>query len=239
MLRCDGCGVLHHPGCWVTNGGCGTQTEHHASPSALAYSNRAPIGGAQAPHPGEGTRVITSPPPVVEAPIPEPIPFRPMRAPAPEHEDDAPVIGAATPAQMVHRTLPSTVGTPASAPRRYQPPPGDHMPRKTMPQIYDRPRILAYWYIPAAALVAIIVALSVIWLVGQFTGDDSEKAGDPTPAATTAGGGIATTQPTASANTVVPTTVANTTRRRSVAEAIVPVGVKPSGSAGLDGALMR
>ncbi|MBN9494403.1 hypothetical protein J0H33_13825, partial [bacterium] len=24
VLRCEGCGIMHHPACWVTNGGCST-----------------------------------------------------------------------------------------------------------------------------------------------------------------------------------------------------------------------
>lgn len=127
--------------------------------------------------------------------VAEPIPFRAARPQPQEAAGEAPVIGSVAPAPTVHRTLPSTVGTPAGS-RRYRPPPGDHMPRKTMPQIYERPRIFAYWYVPAAALVAIIVAFSVVWLVGQFTGGDSNQATQPTPASTNTAGGIATAQPT-------------------------------------------
>src|SRR5688572_21586216 len=56
VLRCEGCGVMHHPACWVKNGGCATNTEHQPVPIALAYANDKPLSG-QAPHPGEGTRV--------------------------------------------------------------------------------------------------------------------------------------------------------------------------------------
>lgn len=114
------------------------------------------------------------------------------------------MIGATGPAPMIHRTLPSTAGTPP-LPRRYQPPPGEHMPRKPMPQIYDRPKILQYWYVPAAAFVAIAVAFSVIWAVGKLTGGDGKASDDPTPAPTQAtGGAISTAQPTAAANTPGP-----------------------------------
>lgn len=211
LLRCDGCGVLHHPGCWVTNGGCATQTDHRISPSAMAYTANERQSGSPAPHPGEGTRAGPMAPPPAEIGAPGPIPFRATRPqtpqpppPAPERpalDDDGPVIGATTPTPMIHRTLPSTAGTPP-LPRRYQPPPGEHMPRKTMPQIYDRPRILTYWYVPAAALVAIAVAFSVIWVVGKFSGGDGNAEADPTPAATqTVVGGIATSQPTAANGT--------------------------------------
>ncbi len=211
VLRCDGCGILHHPGCWVTNGGCATQTDHRISPSAMAYTANERQSGAPAPHPGEGMRSGPMAPPPAEIGAPEPIPFRATRPPAaqpappasppPAVEDDGPVIGATGPAPMIHRTLPSTAGTPA-LPRRYQPPPGEHMPRKPMPQIYDRPRILAYWYVPAAALVAILVAFSVIWVVGKFTGGEKQSDAETTPVATQpAGSAISTSQPTSAAVT--------------------------------------
>ncbi len=210
MLRCDGCGVMHHPGCWVTNGGCATQTEHRTTPSAMAYTTNERQSGSPAPHPGEGTRAGPMAPPPAEIGAPEPIPFRatrPTASPAPPQviEDEGPIIGATAPAPMIHRTLPSTAGTPPLPPRRYQPPPGEHMARKPMPQIYDRPRILAYWYVPAAALVAIAVAFSVIWVAGKFTGGDSKAEQQSTPAATqTVSGAISTAQPTAAGTTPQP-----------------------------------
>ena len=200
--------MLHHPGCWVTNGGCATESDHKISPSAMAYSGNERLSGTPAPHPGEGTRPGPMAPPPAEIGAPEPIPFRPNRPPAeaPPLIDDGPVIGAPAPAPMIHRTLPSTAGTPA-IPRRYQPPPGEHMPRKTMPQIYDRPRILAYWYVPVAVLIAIVVAVGVIWTVGKLTGGDSKATTEPTPVATipAGGGGINTVQPTAAVTTPGPT----------------------------------
>ena len=200
---------MHHPGCWVTNGGCATETEHRISPAAMAYSAVERPAGAPAAHPGEGTRTASMA--AATAGAPDPIPFRPAaqhratEAPAPGEDggDDGPVIGGATgPQPMIHRTLPSTVGVPSSAPRRYQPPPGDHMPRRQMPKIYDRHPIFGYWYVPAAILVAIIVAFGVVWTVGQFTGDDDpQQTGNQTPAATTAGGAATTPQPTTGAAT--------------------------------------
>jgi hypothetical protein len=200
VLRCEGCAVLHHPGCWVTNGGCATETEHRVAPAAMAYSSSDRSIGVPNGSPGEGTRLT---PPPTEVAAPEPIPFRaaarPLEAAVP---DDGPVIGAPpTAAPVIHRTLPSTVGIPASPPRRYQPPPGEHMPRKTMPQIYDRHRIFGYWYVPAAILLAIFVAFSVIWIAGKLTGGDSDNADDSSP---TAGAGGALTpvpgSPTSSAS---------------------------------------
>lgn len=182
---------MHHPGCWVTNGGCATEAQHRVAPSAMAYTAHERPPGDPAPHPGEGTR-ISPPPAAIETP-PDPIPFRPAHRPQaavpPLEEEPGPVIGdpAAPPSAMVHRTLPSTVGTPAS-PRRYQPPAGDHMPRRQMPKIYDRHPIFGYWYVPAAVLLAIAIAFGVIWLGGKLTGGDSSPAASATPAPTSPAG---------------------------------------------------
>ena len=55
VLRCDGCGVLHHPSCWVKNDGCVTESEHLSNPIAQAYTPMRMTGG-EAPYPGEGVR---------------------------------------------------------------------------------------------------------------------------------------------------------------------------------------
>ncbi len=202
---------MHHPGCWVTNGGCATETEHRIAPAAMAYSALERQSGAPAPHPGEGTRITQASGGAPGGPgIPEPIPFRPAQRQhesAPPRDDEGPIIGAPPGTQpMIHRTLPSTVGVPASQPRRYQPPPGEHMPRGQMPKIYDRHPILGYWYVPAAILVAIFVAFSVIWAVGRLTGDDDpEQAANPTQAPTLPGGAVTTPEPSASAPSASPT----------------------------------
>lgn len=205
MLRCEGCGVMHHPGCWVTNGGCATENEHRSTPAAMAYTNNERLSGSPAPHPGEGTRTQPIPPLEPLPGGPEPIPLRPNQRPGEglADGDDTVVIGATGPRPMIHRTLPSTVGVPA-APRRYQPPPGEQMPRRQMPQIYDGHPLLAYWYVPAAILVAIAVALGVIWSVGKLTGGDGDnKAQNPTPAPTSAG------VPTEGASTPAPSPAAS------------------------------
>lgn len=212
MLRCDGCGVLHHPGCWVTNGGCATQTSHRVTPTAMAYSTHERQTGTPAAHPGEGTRSGPMAPPPAEIGAPDPIPIRVSRpappAPTPPpvaDDEDGPVIGAASPTPMIHRTLPSTAGTPVGS-RRYQPPAGEHLARKPMPQIYDQHRLVTYWYVPAAALVAIVVAFGVVWVVGKLTGGDDKASAQPTPAATqTVAGGMATVQPSTPAATAVVT----------------------------------
>src|SRR5690349_5864478 len=96
VLRCEGCSVLHHPGCWVTNGGCATKNEHRVTPAAMAYTTGEVNAGAPR-QPGEGTRFV---PPVIgaEDDLPEPIPFRPASRPveigATHHEPAPQVIGA-------------------------------------------------------------------------------------------------------------------------------------------------
>lgn len=216
MLRCEGCGVLHHPGCWVTNAGCATQVEHRVAPQAMAYTTGARPPGAPAPHPGEGTRAApTAPPPAEEAPAPIPFP-QPGRShplpPTEEREDEA--IGA-TP-EVIHRRPPGNVVPPAP-PRRYVPPAAEHLPRKPLPRIYERHRLFAYWYVPAAAALAIIVALGVIWTAGRlFGGGDSEAGPGPTPPASTTTAAQAGTPPPAStitpaATSSVPPSPVNTT----------------------------
>lgn len=98
------------------------------------------------------------------------------------------MIGAQPP--LVHRSLPEDVVPPVgTGPRRYQPPPGEQMPRKPMPQIYERHRLFAYWYVPVAVLLAIGVALGVIFAAERLFGGD----GDPEPAATETPGPSETT----------------------------------------------
>ena len=158
----------------------------------MAYSTGERRPGSPASHPGEGTRVATAAAVQQDAAAPEPIPFRPPSRAAEINtlEADSQVIGATAPLPMIHRTLPSTAGLPPIPPRqRYRPPPGEAMPRKAMPKIYDRHPLLGYWYVPAAILVAVAVAFSVIWAAGKlFGGDGEEDAANPTPAAAVAGG---------------------------------------------------
>lgn len=206
VLRCEGCGVMHHPGCWVTNNGCATEAEHRIAPAAMAYSTKEGRIGAPAPHPGEGTRL--APIPSSEPPhAAEPIPFRGQQRPAETaHADDGPIIGE--PAPMIHRTLPSTVGVP-SAPKRYKPPPGEPMPRKALPKIYDGHPLIRYWYVPAAILVAVFVAFSVIWVAGKLSGDgDKQPAAQPTTPSTIDAGAGKTPLTT---STAAPTTSASPT----------------------------
>lgn len=191
MLRCEGCGVLHHPGCWVRNDGCVTQVDHKRTPIAQAYSTSRPAG-APAPHPGEGTRVIQPPAtePAPENESREPVPFAPRPRAVPPERQVPPPPGVEAPAvsegvasapltPLPGRSRPQAeaqqpVAVP-HAPRRYQPPNDQQPVRKPLPKVYGQHRLLAYWYMPVAALLAVGVAFGVIWVVGQFTGDDKSS----------------------------------------------------------------
>ena len=198
VLRCDGCGVMHHPACWVKNGGCATTTDHQSVPVALAYAADKPLVG-QAPHPGEGTRVAgPGRPPDVAGTVPGP-PARPNRqnsmvaGPATAlADDDEVVIGEEPPVRVVPG--PPTVGgeprKPPVASRGY----AVDRNGKPMPKVYGGHKLLRYWYIPAALIVAAGVALGVIWIAGLFGDDDNAAGDDPTP--TTAAS--PTTDPSAS-----------------------------------------
>ncbi|MEO6399080.1 MAG: RING finger protein [Tepidiformaceae bacterium] len=158
VLRCEGCGVMHHPGCWVTNSGCVTQGEHKVTPIAQAYTTGRSIS-VPAPHPGEGART-QDPNTPGSAPRPLPTPARvepPLLA-----TEQWPVIGGAPVPARVQRQHPAEGFIPPHAPRRYVPPEGDpHAARKPLPKIYNSHGLLEYWYIPAALLVVAVVALGV------------------------------------------------------------------------------
>jgi hypothetical protein len=64
---------------------------------------------------------------------------------------------------------------------------------KPMPRVYGGHRLLQYWYVPAALLLAAGVALAVIWVAGLIGDDDPDEAGGNDPDATT------TVSPTAQA----------------------------------------
>jgi hypothetical protein len=233
VLRCEGCGIMHHPGCWVTNGGCATRNAHASTPLAQAYSTGRPAG-AEAPHPGEGMRV-TAPGRGAYRSDPQPAPARgiyptdPVRAPrqeeAPEPQFDAPgrrpvlgvddegwpVIGGAGAPPAAHRARAEYLaGQPLGAPagtqvpqRRYVPPPYEVGPRP-LPRVYGRHPLLGYWYVPVGLLFAAAVAFGVIWVVGMFTGG-STPAATPTVGPTVAALGAASgTTPVPAGATTAP-----------------------------------
>lgn len=191
----------------MTNGGCATEAEHRVAPAAMAYSAMERPAGAPAPHPGEGTRMAPLPPESPEEGA-GPIPFRSQRpqASAPRAAapiSEPPVIGGNAPATqpMIHRQLPSTAGVPPMPQRRYRPPVEESPNRRKLPEIYDGHRIIGYWYVPAAILVAIAVAFGVIWMASALFGgdDDPDPAANTTPAPTTAAGAGLTPAASASA----------------------------------------
>lgn len=230
MLRCSGCGVMHHPGCWVTNGGCATQREHESTPAALAYSRAERRPGEPARHPSEGTQVRepagdTTPLVIGEA---EPLAEAPNPAQPP----------AVTPTRMARQRGPDpteVIMTPPRAPRRYVPNPGERHPATgPLPKIYGHHRLLGYWYVPAAVLVAIGVALGVIWGAEQLFGSSNSSPADPTPAvsatapaaATTAttAAPSATTTATAVTGTPTPTVVATATGKFRAGDVVTVTG---------------
>jgi hypothetical protein len=80
------------------------------------------------------------------------------------------------------------------------------MPRKPLPRIYERHKIVGYWYVPVAVALAIFVAFGVIWGAERLFGGDSQPASpQPAPTQTTNGAGADQTP------TPVPSTPAGTT----------------------------
>jgi uncharacterized protein YraI len=74
------------------------------------------------------------------------------------------------------------------------------MPHPPLPRVYGRHRWLAYWYIPAAVVVAAAVAGAVIWTADRLTGDGSTEAATTSADGTaTAAAGVPTSAPTVAA----------------------------------------
>lgn len=144
--------------------------------------------GEPAPHPGEGTKVGIEAPaigeepatPVVPPPAGAPLPPRPQVDP----EAPWPVIGGSPTPPHLRREREPAAFVPPVPPRRYVPPEGEPAP-KAMPKVYGRSPLLAYWYVPVAVLLAIGVALGVIWTSDQLF-SSSESSQQPAAATTTA-----------------------------------------------------
>ena len=223
---------MHHPACWVKNSGCMTNTEHQSVPVAVAYTPGRPAGG-EAPHPGEGTRVT----PLDPARPPIEMRQRPQAdAPAPvaQPPDEGDIIGGETIPPPLHTVPPPAPLNDARVTRKRPPAQGYKVDRtgKPLPSLYARHRILQFWYVPAAVLLAVGVAFAVIWVAGLFNDGDSDSAGvDPTrttvpstpSAQATSAGGSATQSPAsgspAPAGTVAPG------GKFQVNEAVVVTGV--------------
>ena len=191
VLRCAGCGVLYHPRCWVQEDGCTTPGEHDRTPQALAYRDEA-ARAVRAAHPAEGTRRRAGSPagsheksPGVVGPGAEPL-----------GEETTPVIGAEKP----QRGEPAAPGH--TAPLRPHPPSVPYRPKAARGgpsglAIYRRSGVVRYWYVPAAAVVAVLVALVVI-LVGERVldrGSEETPALAETPLPSPASGGEAPASP--------------------------------------------
>ena len=189
---------MHHPGCWVTNSGCATQTDHRRTPLAQAYSIGRPAG-AEAPHPGEGLRVAPAlrtvyPTDPIVAPLRQQRPADPRPTVGVDSEG-WPIIGGSVAPPGGHKARAEYLaGQPLGAPagsyvpqRRYMPPAHDgSAAARPLPQIYRQHHLLGYWYVPVGLLLAAGVALGVIWFVGLFTGSAPSKSAPATPPATSA-----------------------------------------------------
>ncbi|MFN0096828.1 MAG: hypothetical protein ACKVVT_18880 [Dehalococcoidia bacterium] len=162
VLRCAGCQVMLHPACWVRNDGCTTEGDHRRIPEAIAYTRARIVlfpSGAETPLSPPQTRTprVYVPPDLGE-----------------------PLIGADL-AELTRAQQPIQSDYRPSPPKRYAPPPdGPEAVKKTLPKIYGRRKFMAYWYVPAAVAVAIVVATTVIfvadWLFGG--GDPAREAAD-------------------------------------------------------------
>ncbi len=200
---------MHHPACWVKNNGCATNTEHQSVPIAVAYAPERFTGG-EAPHPGEGTRVM---PLGGRAPI-ELRQRQPVEGPVAGVADDGPVIGAD--AHPPVRTIPPLAALADGVTKRKAAATSGaykvDRAGKALPNLYVRHRILQFWYVPAAVGLAVVIAFGVIWIAGSFGGDaDSPALGDgttpsarstPSTAATNPGGSA--TQPPTSGTPTAP-----------------------------------
>jgi hypothetical protein len=83
-----------------------------------------------------------------------------------------------------------------------------------LPKIYPGHRYLRYWYVPAAGVVALLVAIGVVWTGDRLLGgggDRAEAAAEETPVpagetqTSVASATAATPQPTSAGSTSVPT----------------------------------
>jgi hypothetical protein len=202
VLQCSKCQRMHHPACWVKNEGCSLVCAD-AIPVPVAYTPPSPQ--YQPAHPGEGTRTAANPPPArgLESPRDpvekvEPVarpsagpPRDPGPAPRPAvPAGGEPVIGQSRPNAGAAKEPPAPVviEPPPRANRgRYSGTEG-RAPSVEDMKLYRNGGILRFWYIPVAGLLAIAVAVGVIFAADAlFVGDDDTAAspGDdqatPTP----------------------------------------------------------
>ena len=211
VLRCKGCGVMHHPACWVRNDGCATSYAHEQAPLAQSYT-----GGKTTPRadasPAEGVRVLrpteispignpdaedgeSEPEPQAAATAAVPLqgptacgwpsPMSPYADQLPERKPATEdfVIGSAPAADRLRASAPYVAEQQPAATRK-QAAGG----AKPMPAVYQRHPVLAYWYVPVAIVLAALVAAGVIFAADALFGDDeSEPASVTAPTATPEG----------------------------------------------------
>jgi len=182
VLRCASCGVQHHPGCWVRNNGCVTDGPHNARPNPEAYETvaRTPV----AVSPARAEPVPSRAAPSASRPVPPP-PHRNGHS-----ESDEFVIGrtVTTPRVIdpVTTAPPTAIARPRAKAGRYPDLTGSQN-GGGLPKIYPGHRYLRYWYVPAASVVALLVAIGVIWAGDRLLGGGGDKAEaaveqSPTPA---------------------------------------------------------
>ncbi len=189
VLACQGCGVLHHPACWVRNDGCATPEEHETSSVARAYHT---LEGAPATRtqPGDGVRKqrLAGGDPTGGAPTALIAPGKPEVAMA-ERAPSVPTLArtatatepASTPDREPSVVPPRLASRPLEPPGasvrhgRYVPPEEEFVPvRKPLPGLYREHRWLQYWYIPVAAAVSLLAAAGVIFGVAKLAGDSGD-----------------------------------------------------------------
>jgi len=212
ILVCEGCGVMHHPSCWVRNDGCSTPDDHDVKSVARAYQSTghiapSPLQPSESMRPQRGNESAgrgleplsrTEDGTVIGAPVSAPprdgidaLDLGNSAVPGPFHPPPRPhVDDAAAREQSGSPRLASRPLEPPGAPvrhGRYVPPEEEFVPiRKPMPNIYKERRWLQYWYLPVAGIIAVLVAGGVIWgAMALFGGDDDEN--EATPDATPVG----------------------------------------------------
>ena len=214
---------MHHPGCWVTRSGCATEREHKSNPIAQAYTAARPPG-SEAPLPAAGVSTMR---PGGDAVAPAPA--------VPETVGQAtdpgvwPVIGGSPGPQSVHRSQPIDTTGPPHPPKRYVPPTGEASgSTKPLPKIYAGHPVLRYWYVPAAAGVAALVAFGVIWAADQLSGGSEKAVATPSASTAPAGGQAESTlaSGTPSSATVAPSAAAGsgTSRKLKAGDIAVVAG---------------
>jgi hypothetical protein len=120
-----------------------------------------------------------------------------------------PVIGGSPAPATIRRSRPPETFVPPSPPRRYLPPTGEVPgPGKPLPKIYGGHPITRYWFVPAAVILAIVVAFGVIWGVDKVTGGGSSNAAT---SPTAAPGGVSSVPAGAATATLTASPAADTT----------------------------